>query len=52
MHFARLIESRKGRAWAVLITLAIVGILIAAFFLLSGRSHDAFDMDELYGVLD
>jgi len=35
MHFARVIQSRKGRAWAVLIALAIKGILIAAFVLVS-----------------
>ena len=33
MHFAYVIQSRKGRAWAVLIALAIMGILIAAVFL-------------------
>ena len=32
MHFAHVIQSRKGRAWAVLIALAIMGILIAALF--------------------
>lgn len=52
MHLAHSIESRKGRAWAVLIALAILGILIVAFFLLCGRSRGPFDMDELYGVLD
>jgi hypothetical protein len=52
MYFAHAIQSRKGRACAVLITLAIVGILIAAFVLLSGRSQGPFDMDELYGLLD
>ena len=52
MHFAHVIQGRKGRAWAVLIALAIVGILIAAFVLLSGRSQGPFDMDELYGLLD
>jgi hypothetical protein len=29
MHFAHVIQSRKGRACAVLIALAIIGILIA-----------------------
>jgi hypothetical protein len=52
MHFAHLIQSRKRRAWAILIALAIMGILIAAFVLLSGRPHGPFDMDELYGLLD
>jgi hypothetical protein len=52
MHFGHSIESRKGRAWAVLIALAILGILIVAFFVLGGRSRGPFDMDELYGILD
>lgn len=51
MYFAHAIQSRKGRACTVLIALAIVGILIAAFVLLSGRSQGPFDMDELYGLL-
>ena len=46
------IQSRKARAWALLIALAIMLILIGAFVLLSGRSHGPFDMDELYGLLD
>jgi len=52
MHLAYVIQSRKGRAWAVLIALAIVGILIAAFILLLGRSPRPFQVDDLYGVLD
>jgi hypothetical protein len=48
MHFAHLIESRKGRAWTVLIALAVVGILIAMIVWLSTR----FNMEELYGILD
>ena len=52
MHFAHVIQSRKGRAWVVLIALAILVILIAAVFLLSGRSPKPFEMDELYGLLD
>jgi hypothetical protein len=50
MHLAHVIQSRKG--WAVLIALAIIGILIVAFVLLHGRSPGPFDMDELYGLLD
>jgi hypothetical protein len=46
------IKSRKGRACVVLIVLAIVGILVAVFVLLSGRSQGPFHMDELYGLLD
>ena len=34
------------------VALAIVGILIAAVVLLSGRSQKRFDMDELYDLLD
>ena len=52
MHFAHVIQSRKGRTWVVLIALAIMGILIVAVFLLSGRSPKPFEMDDLYGLLD
>ena len=52
MHFAHVILSRKGRPCAVLIALAIIGILIAACVLLSDRSPRPFDMDQLYGLLD
>jgi uncharacterized SAM-binding protein YcdF (DUF218 family) len=52
MGFAHVIQSRKVRAWVVLIALAILVILIAAVFLLSGRSQKPFEMDDLYGVLD
>jgi len=52
MHFAHVMQSRKGRAWTVLVALAIKGILIAAFVLLSDRSQGPFDLDELYGLLD
>lgn len=52
MHFAHVILSRKGRPCAVLIALAIIGILIAAFVLLFGRSPRSFEMDDLYGWLD
>jgi hypothetical protein len=48
MHFAHLIQRRKGWAWIVLIALAIVGILIATIVGLSSR----FNMEELYGILD
>ena len=51
MHLT-VIQSRKGRACVVLIALAIVGTLVAVFFLLSGRSPGPFDMDELCGLLD
>ncbi len=53
MRFAHVIQSRKGgRALAVLIALAIIGILIAAVVLLSGRSPTRFQVDDLYGLLD
>jgi hypothetical protein len=52
MHLAHVIQNGKGRAWAVLIVLAIAGILIAAVVLLSGRSPRPFQVDDLYGVLD
>jgi disulfide bond formation protein DsbB len=52
MHFASVIQSRKGQAWVVLIALAIIGILIAAVVLLSGRSLKPCEMDDLYGLLD
>jgi hypothetical protein len=52
MHFAHVIQSRKVRAWAILIALAILVILIAAAFLQSRRSPKPFEMDDLYGLLD
>ena len=52
MHFPHLIQSRKVRTWAILIALAILVILIAAFFLQSRRSPKPFEMDDLYGLLD
>jgi hypothetical protein len=52
MHFAHVIQSRKGRASVVLIVLAIIAIAIAGFFLLSGGSPEPFRMEELYGLLD
>jgi hypothetical protein len=52
MRFAHVIQNRKGRALAVLIALAIIGILIAAVVLLSGRSPTPFQVDDLYGLLD
>ena len=47
MHFARVIRSRKVRAWVVLITLAILVTLIAAIFLQSRRSPKPIEMDDL-----
>jgi hypothetical protein len=52
MHFTAVIASRKVRAWVVLIALAILISLIAAVFLQSHRSPKAFEVDDLYGLLD
>jgi len=52
MYFAHVIQSRKGRAWLVLIALAIGGIVIAAVVLWSTRSPKQFEIDDLYGLLD
>jgi len=52
MHFAHVIQSRKVRAWGILIALAILVILIVAVFLQSRRSPRPFEMDDLYGLLD
>jgi len=52
MQLAQVIQSRKARAWVVLIALVIVVILIAAVFFQSRRSPKPFEMDDLYGLLD
>ena len=52
MCFAHVIQSRKVRAWAILIALAILVISIAAVSLQSRRSPKPFEMDDLYGLLD
>lgn len=52
MRVTYLIQSRKERAWVVLIAIAITVILITAVFMLSGRSPKPFEMDDLYGLLD
>ena len=52
MYLAHVIQSRKGRAWLVLIALAIGGIVIAAVVLWSTRSPKQFEIDDLYGLLD
>jgi hypothetical protein len=52
MQLAQVIQSRKVRAWVVLIALAILVILIVAVFLQSRRSPKPFQMDDLYGLLD
>jgi hypothetical protein len=52
MRFAYVIQSRRVRAWVVLIALAIMVILIATVFLQSRRSPKPFEMDDLYGLLD
>ena len=52
MRVTYLIQSRKERAWVVLISIAITVILITAVFLLSGRAPKPSEMDDLYGLLD
>ena len=52
MHFAHVIQRRKGRAWAALIALAIVGIVIAAVVLWPDKSIKHFEIDDLYELLD
>jgi len=52
MQIAQVIQSRKVRAWLVLIILAILVILIAAVFLQSRISPTPLEMDDLYGLLD
>jgi hypothetical protein len=52
MQIAQVVQSRKVRAWLVLIALAILVILIAAVFLQSRRSPRPLEMDDLYGLLD
>jgi len=52
MHLAHVIQSRKVRAWVILIAFAILVIFIAAVFLQSRRSPKPFEMDDLYGLLD
>ena len=52
MQLPQVILSRKGRAWVVLIALAILVILIVAVFLQSRRSPTPLEMDDLNGLLD
>jgi hypothetical protein len=52
MQFAHVIQSRKVRAWAVVIAWALLVILIVAVLLQSHRSSQPFEMDDLYGLLD
>jgi hypothetical protein len=51
MHFAHFIQNRKGLAWSLALAV-ILGILIVALVLLSGKSHGPFDLNDLYGILD
>jgi hypothetical protein len=48
MSLSPVIQSRKRRVWAVLVALAIVGMLIATLAGLSSR----FNLEDLYGILD
>lgn len=52
MYLAQVIQSRRFRAWVVLIALAILVILIAGVCLHARRSPKPFDVDDLYGLLD
>jgi hypothetical protein len=52
MQLSLVIESRRVRAWVVLIALAILVILIVAVFSQSRRSAKPFAMDDRYGLLD
>lgn len=52
MQLAQVIQSRKVRAWVVLIAFAILVILIVAVFLQSRESPKPLEMDDLYGLLD
>jgi hypothetical protein len=52
MQIGQLIQSRKVRAWVVLIALAIVVILMVAVFLHPRRSPQPIEMEDLYGLLD
>ena len=49
MHLTYVIH---GRVWLVLVALAILGLCIAGFVCLSGKSQEPFGFDELYGLLD
>jgi hypothetical protein len=48
MRLSPVIQSRKRRAWAVLVALAIVGMWIAMLAWLSSR----FNLEDLYGIFD
>jgi hypothetical protein len=52
MQIGQVVQSRKVRAWAILIALSIWVILIAAIFSQSRRSPKPLEMDDLYGLLD
>jgi hypothetical protein len=49
MHLTYLIHNR---IWLVLVALAILGLCIAAFLFLSGKSQEPIGFDELNGLLD
>ena len=51
MHFAHFIQNRNGLAWSVSVAV-MLGILIVAFVLWSGKSQGPFDLNDLYGILD
>jgi hypothetical protein len=51
MSLLFLIQGRRGRAWLVLLILAILALSTAAFVFLSER-REPFSLDDLYGLLD
>jgi hypothetical protein len=51
MHFAQVIEKSERAGLGIHFAL-ILGILMAAFVLLCGKSQAPFDVNELYGILD
>jgi hypothetical protein len=48
MRLSPVIQIRKRRPWAILVVLAIVGMLIVTLAWLSSR----FSLEDLYGILD
>jgi hypothetical protein len=48
MRLSSVIQIRKRRAWAILVALAIVWMLIVTLGWLSSR----FSLEDLYGILD
>jgi hypothetical protein len=49
MHLIYVIH---GRAWGVLVALAILGLGVSVLVFLSGKSQEPFGFVEIYGLLD